>query len=187
MAEANGSKGQIAVLDPQLAGYGTQTITPETLDVGRLVNRLHAVVHDRTITPTTFTSTSAAIAEADLPVAVGTGGVLRTQIPWTNAYGIDVVGGEVWVGSSGQLAKLALQTIGSAADLIAPVATQIAGPAESEGRVDVMLYNPTDTPIAGEALYLLFHITVSRPSAHLAGWKRDEVSRDDSHPPRTRY
>ena len=154
VAEANGSKGQIAVLDPQLAGYGTQTITPETLDVGRLVNRLHAVVHDRTITPTTFTSTSAAIAEADLPVAVGTGGVLRTQIPWTNAYGIDVVGGEVWVGSSGQLAKLALQTIGSAADLVAPVATQIAGPAESEGRVDVMLYNPTDTPIAGEALYL---------------------------------
>ena len=34
------------------------------------------------------------------------------------------------------------------------MATQIAGPAESEGRVDIMLYNPSDTPIAGEALYL---------------------------------
>jgi streptogramin lyase len=154
VAEAAGSKGQIAVLDPLLAGFGTRTIEPQTLEVRTIVNALKAVVHDRTITPTTFASSPEAIAAADLKVTVGVGGVLRTEIPWTNAYGIDVVGGEVWVGSSGKLARLALQTIGGASDLVAPVATQLAGPVESEGRVDIMLYNPTDTPIAGEALYL---------------------------------
>jgi len=154
VTEAAGTKGEIVVLDPVLAAFGTRTIEPETLEVHAIVNARTAVVHDRTITPTTFTSSPEAIAAADLVVSAGVGGVLRTEIPWTNAYGIDVVGGEVWVGSSGQLAKLALQTIGGASDLIAPVATQLAGPVESEGRVDIMLYNPTDTPIAGEALYL---------------------------------
>jgi streptogramin lyase len=154
VAEAAGSNGQIAVLDPVLASFGTRTIEPETLEVHELVNARPAVVHDRTITPTTFASSPAAIAATDLTVSAGVSGVLRTQIPWTNAYGIEVVGGEVWVGSSGNLARLELQTIGGASDLVAPVATQLAGPAESEGRVDIMLYNPTDTPIAGEALYL---------------------------------
>jgi streptogramin lyase len=154
VTEAAGSKGQIAVLDPLLAGFGTHTIEPETLAVRTIVNARHAVVHDRTITPTTFASSPETIAAADLVVSIGASGVLRTEIPWTNAYGIDVVGGEVWVGSSGKLAKLTLQTIGGASDLIAPVATQLAGPAESEGRVDIMLYNPSDTPIAGQALYL---------------------------------
>ena len=154
VAEASGSKGQIAVLDPLLAGFGTRTIEPQTLEVHTLVNARKAVVHDRTITPTTFASSPEAIAPADLKVTVGVGGVLRTEIPWTNAYGIEVVGGEVWVGSSGKLARLELQTIGGASDLVAPVATQLAGPVESEGRVDIMLYNPSDTPIAGQALFL---------------------------------
>jgi sugar lactone lactonase YvrE len=154
VTEAAGSNGQIAVLDPLLAGVGTRTIVPETLEVHPLVNARPAVVHDRTITPTTFASSPEAIAATDLPVSLGIGGILRTQIPWTNAYGIEVVGGEVWVGSSGKLARLELQTIGGPSDLVAPVATQLAGPVESEGRVDIMLYNPTDTPIAGEALYL---------------------------------
>jgi streptogramin lyase len=154
VAEATGSKGQIAVLDPLLAGFGTSTIEPETLVVRTLVNARHAVVHDRTITPTTFASSPEAIPAADLKVTAGVSAVLRTEIPWTNAYGIDVVGGEVWVGSSGKLARLELQTIGGASDLVAPVATQLAGPVESEGRVDIMLYNPTDTPIAGQALFL---------------------------------
>jgi len=153
VAEATGSKGQIAVLDPLLAGFGTSTIQPETLVVRTVVNARHAVMHDRTITPTTFASSPEAIAGADLKVTLGIG-VLRTEIPWTNAYGIEVVGGEVWVGSSGKLAKLDLQTIGGASDLIVPVATQLAGPVESEGRVDIMLYNPSDTPISGQALFL---------------------------------
>ncbi|HEX9287553.1 MAG TPA: hypothetical protein VF999_09840 [Thermoanaerobaculia bacterium] len=154
VTEAPGTNGQIAVLDPLLAGYTTRTIESETLEVRPLANARKAVVRDRTITPTTFASGSEEIPAADLKVNVGIGGVLRTEIPWTNAYGIDVVGGEVWVGSNGKLAKVVLQTIGGASDLIAPVATQLAGPAESEGRVDITLYNPSDTPIAGQALYL---------------------------------
>ncbi len=154
VTEAAGSKGQIAVLDPRLAGGTTRTLEPQTLDVGSLVNTRAAVVHDRTAIRSTFTSPPVAIPAADLPVALGIGGILRTQLPWTNAYGIDVVGGEVWVGSAGRVAELTLQTVGSAADLIAPVATQLAGAADVEGRIDVTLYNPSDTPISGDLLYL---------------------------------
>jgi len=154
VAEANGANGQIAVLDPRLAGATPRTIEPETLEVRPLVNTREAVIHDRTAIRTTFASPPETIPAADLVVNVGGGGILRTQLPWTNAYGIEVVGGEVWVGSTGKLAHLELQTIGGAADLVAPVATQLAGAADVEGRVDVTLYNPSDTPISGELLYL---------------------------------
>jgi streptogramin lyase len=154
VAEAAGANGQIAVLDPLLAGFATQTVEPQTIEVGRLVNSRSAEIRERTVTPTTFSSPPEEIAAADLSVSGGVGGILRTEIPWTNAYGIDVVGGEVWVGSTGKLARVVLQTIGGASDLVAPVATQLAGPADQEGRVDVTLYNPTDTPISGELLYL---------------------------------
>jgi streptogramin lyase len=154
VAEANGSNGQIAVLDPRLAGGTSRTIEPETLEAHPLVNTREAVIHDGTAIVTTFASPPEAIAPADLVVNVGGGGILRTQLPWTNAYGIDVVGGEVWVGSAGNLAHLQLQTIGGATDLVAPVATQLAGAADVESRIDVVLYNPSDTPISGELLYL---------------------------------
>ncbi len=154
VAEANGANGQIAVLDPRLVGATPRTIEPETLEAHPLLNTREAVIHDSTAIQTTFASPPEAIPPADLVVNVGGGGILRTQLPWTNAYGIEVVGGEVWVGSAGNLAHLVLQTIGGATDLVAPVATQLAGPADAEGRVDVTLYNPSDTPIAGELLYL---------------------------------
>jgi hypothetical protein len=154
VAEANGANGQIAVLDPRLAGATSRTVEPETLEARPLVNTREAVIHDSTAIRTTFASPPVAIPPADLVVNVGGGGILRTQLPWTNAYGIDVVGGEVWVGSAGNLAHLELQTIGGATDLVAPVATQVAGAADVESRVDVALYNPSDTPISGELLYL---------------------------------
>jgi streptogramin lyase len=154
VTEAAGSNGQIAVLDPRLAGAAPRSIEPETLEVRDLVNTRPAVVHDRTAIQTTFASPPEAIPAADLPVNVGIGGILRTQLPWTNAYGIEVVGGEVWVGSTGKLARLVLQTVGGGADLVAPVATQLAGAADVESRIDVVLYNPSDTPISGDILYL---------------------------------
>ena len=153
-AEANGGNGQIAVLDPRIAVGSVRTLEPQTVLVGRLPNTSEAKVHDRTAIQTTFASPPEAIPPADLVVNVGGGGILRTQLPWTNAYGIDVVGGEVWVGSAGNLAHLVLQTIGGATDLVAPVATQLAGAADGEGRVDVTLYNLSDLPISGELLYL---------------------------------
>jgi hypothetical protein len=154
VAEANGANGQIAVLDPRIAVGLAGTLEPQTIDVGRLVNTREAVVHDRTAIQTTFTSPPEAIPAADLVVNVGGGGILRTQLPWTNAYGIQVVGGEVWVGSAGNLAHLVLQTIGGPTDLVAPAATQLAGAADVESRIDVVLYNPSDTPITGDLLYL---------------------------------
>jgi streptogramin lyase len=154
VTEAAGSNGQIAVLDPRLAGATPRTLEPETLQVRPLVNTRAAVIHDRTAIRTTFASPPVAIPAADIPVNVGIGGILRTQLPWTNAYGIEVVGGEVWVGSAGKLAHLVLQTIGGPADLVAPVATQLAGAADVESRIDVTLYNPSDTPISGDLLYL---------------------------------
>ena len=154
VAEAAGSNGQIAVLDPRLAGGTPRTIEPETLESHPLVNTRAAVVHDRTAIRTTFASPPVAIPAADIPVNLGIGGILRTQLPWTNAYGIEVVGGEVWVGSAGKLAHLVLQTVGGAEDLVAPVATQLGGAADVESRIDVTLYNPSDTAISGELLYL---------------------------------
>jgi streptogramin lyase len=154
VAEANGTNGQIAVLEPTLAVSIVRTLEPQTVDVGTLVNVRRASVRDYTVTSTTFASSPEGIPAADLKVTAGIAGILRTEIPWTNAYGIDVVGGEVWVGSKGKLARLVLQTVGTSSDLVAPAATQLAGTTDKESRVDIMLHNSGDVPIAGEALYL---------------------------------
>lgn len=154
VTEASGGNGQIAVLEPLLAARAERTIEPVTLEVGSIVNGRRATIRDTTITPTTVAVSPEQIPAEDLEVTASLSGILRTEIPWTNAFGIEVVGGEVWVGSSGRLARVVLQTIGSESDRSAPVATQLAGPVETEGRVDITLSNLGDTAIAGEALYL---------------------------------
>jgi streptogramin lyase len=155
VSEASGGNGQIALLDPALAtGASPPPLVPETLEVHPLVNPRKAIVRDYTVTPTTFGSVAEAIPAADLKVSAGAPGILRTEIPWQNAYGIDVSGGEVWVGTTGRLARVLPQTVGTASDLVAPAASQRAGATDQEVRVDMMLYNASDTPIAGEALYL---------------------------------
>lgn len=154
VAEADGGNGQIAVLEPLLASRAERTLEPLTLEVASIVNARRATIRDTTITPTTFAAPPHEIPAADLKVTTSLSGILRTEFPWTSAYGIAVVGGEVWVGSNGRLARIVLQTIGTESDLSAPVATQLAGPAETEGRVDITLSNLGDTAIAGEALFL---------------------------------
>jgi hypothetical protein len=154
VTEANGANGQIALLDPNLSTATVTVLEPQTLDVGRLVNSRRAIVRDYTITPTTFASAAAAIPAEDLKVGTGVPGILRTEVPWQNAYGIDVVDGEVWVGTAGRLAHVQLQTVGAASDLVAPVASQRTGTATTETRVDIMLHNAGDEPISGELLYL---------------------------------
>ena len=154
VTEADGGNGQVAVLEPLLAARAERTLEPVTLEVGSIVNGLRATIRDTTITPTTAAAPPEEIPTEDLEVTASLSGILRTEIPWTSSYGIEVVGGEVWVGSNGRLARVVLQTIGSDSDRSAPVATQVAGPAESEGRVDITLSNLGETAIAGEALYL---------------------------------
>jgi streptogramin lyase len=154
VAEANGGNGQIAVLDPTFVNSTPRTIVPQTLEVRALVNGRRAAVREYTITPVTFASAPESIPPADLKVAAGAAGILRTEVPWQNTYGIDVVGGEVWVGTAGRLAHVVLQTVGAASDLVAPAVSQRAGAADVEVRVDMVLHNAGDVPIAGEALYL---------------------------------
>jgi streptogramin lyase len=154
VSEADGGNGQVAVLEPLLASRADRTLEPVTLAVGSIVNGRSATIRDTTITPTTIAVAPEEIPADDLPVTTSLAGILRTEIPWTSSYGITVVGGEVWIGSNGRLAKVVLQTIGDESDLAAPVATQLAGPVETEGRVDVTLSNLGDATIDGEALYL---------------------------------
>jgi hypothetical protein len=154
VAEATGRNGQIAVLDPSFTNSAVTTLTPQTLDVGSLANVRKAKVREYTVAPTTFASPPATIPVADLKVASGVPGILRTEVPWQNAYGIDVVRGEVWVGTAGRVAHVRLQTIGSETDLVAPAATQLGGAADAESRIDILLHNTSDQPIAGEALYI---------------------------------
>ena len=154
VTEADGGNGQVAVLEPLLAARAERTIEPQTLAVGSIVNGRRATLRDSTITPTTIAASAEQIETDDLPVTASLSGILRTEIPYSSAYGIEVVGGEVWIGSNGRLAKVVLQTIGTDSDLAAPVASQLAGPVETEGRVDITLSNLGDTTITGEALYL---------------------------------
>ena len=154
VTEADGGNGQVAVLEPLLAARAERTLEPQTLAVGSIVNGRRATIRDTTIVPTTVAATPETIPADDLEVTTSLSGILRTEIPYPSAYGITVVGGEVWIGSNGRLAKVVLQTIGSDTDLAAPVATQLAGPVETEGRVDITLSNLGDTAITGEALYL---------------------------------
>lgn len=154
VAEAPGTNGNIAVLDPALAISSTRQLTAQTNDVGASTNRRRAEIRDTTITPTTFGTTSDPVPEADLKVTSTAPGILRTEIPSRNAYGIDVEGGVVWVGSEGRVARLLLQTIGTAADLAVPVASQFTGPEDSQIRVQITLHNRGSQPITGDALYL---------------------------------
>lgn len=154
VTEADGGNGQVAVLEPLLASRVERTIEPRTLVVASIVNARRATIRDSTITPTTVAVSAEQIETDDLPVTTSLAGILRTEIPYPSAYGIEVVGGEVWIGSNGRLAKVVLQTIGGDSDLAAPVASQLAGPVETESRVEITLSNLGDTPIVGEALYL---------------------------------
>jgi streptogramin lyase len=154
VTEASGGNGRVALLDPRVAAFVTGTVPAQNSLVLRLVHSPSARVRDYTVTPTTFDSGPEPIPPDDLEVTSGSPGVLRTEIPWQNAYGIAVSKGEVWVGTAGHVVHLALQTIGTATDLVAPVATQLAGDANSESRVDILLHNSSDETIAGEILYI---------------------------------
>ncbi len=154
VAEAFGDNGRVVVLDPLLAVGSTAVLPSETLTVGAAPNKLPALIHDSTITPTTFTSTVAGMAATDLLTTNPLPGFLRTQFPFINAYGIRVAGGAVWVGSATVLARLVINTIGSPSDLTVPVAAEFGVSPGDRIVTDVTLYNRGDAPISGDILYL---------------------------------
>lgn len=154
VSERPGVNGDVVVLDPALAAGSATTLTPETLTVGAVVNGFAAKIRDTTITPTTYTSTSAPIAAADLTTAVISPGTLQTHYTNNNGYGISAAGGHVWVGSDGKLIKLVLQSIGEAADVTVPVVAQFGVSPGPRIQTDLTLYNRGSTALSGEALYL---------------------------------
>jgi hypothetical protein len=119
-----------------------------------LVNQLATTTRDTTIVPTTFTTTAAAIAPADLTITIAGGGMLRTQFPSVNAFGLSAAGGGVWVGTDGNLARLSLQTIGGDTDLTVPVAAQFGVSPGPRIGIDITLTNRGTAAIEGDALYL---------------------------------
>jgi sugar lactone lactonase YvrE len=154
VAAAPDANGRVVVLDPQITvGLGAQ-LTPETLTVGASPNPLPAKIIDSTITPTTFTSTVDSFAATDLVTTTVGPGMLRTEFPSRNAYGIGVAGGTVWVGSDALLARLVLQTIGAASDLTTPVAAVFGVSPGTRITTDATLYNRGSAVVSGNVLFL---------------------------------
>jgi streptogramin lyase len=146
---------EVSALDPALAIPVTSgVVTPLTLDVVPTTLLQRVVVRNSTIAPTTFASPPQVLAPGDLTQSSPQPGILTTTFPSTNGYGIKVSGGIVWVGTTGKLAMLNLQSIGGAADLSVPVATSLAGPADSKIAIQLTLSNLGSSPITGDALYL---------------------------------
>jgi streptogramin lyase len=169
VAEAAGDNGRVVVLDPLLAAGSTVVLQPETLTVGAAPNKLPALIHDSTITPTVFTSTASGIAASDLVTTTTFPGLLRTQFPFVNAYGIRVAGGVVWVGSASVLARLVIQAIGSPSDLTVPVAVEFGVSPGERIVTDVTLFNRGDAPISGDILYLYSPATFAASKSYTVG------------------
>ena len=155
ISEQTQTKGIVAVLDPVIAFGSPELLSPVTNTVSNVVNQRSAVIRDSTAVVSTFASTRATVAASDVTVAPTTIGVLQTQFPSTNAYGIAATPGGVWVGSEGLLLFVALQTVGNAEDPAVPVAAQF-GLAPGE-RIDLetTFYNKGSSPLTIDALYML--------------------------------
>jgi streptogramin lyase len=152
---ATQSQSAVMALDPGLSiPADTRTLTPLTLDVVSATLVAPVVVRNSTIVPTTFASPAEAATPSELTQSSPQPGVLTTDFPSTSNYCIAVAGGIVWVGTGGKLAMLNLQTVGGAADLSVPVATSLAGPADSKIAIQLTLSNLGSAPITGDALYL---------------------------------
>ena len=154
ISEAPDANGRVVVLDPQLAAAVGGSLTPVTLTVGASPNALKAKLIDSTITPTVFTSTVSSFAGSDLVTTSVVPGMLRTEFPSRNAYGIGIAGGTIWVGSDALLARLVLQTIGAASDLTAPVAAVFGVSPGTRITTDATLYNRGGAVVSGDVLYL---------------------------------
>ncbi len=153
VSEAPGTNGRVAVLDPSLATQTVTTLTPETLTVGAVTNKLKGLILDSVITPTTFTATPQDLPASDLTLTSTSLGILRLQYGLGNAYGISAQGGVIWVGADGGIQRLVLQTIGSGSDLTTPVAAS-RGILGTRIKTDITLFNRGTAPIAGDILFL---------------------------------
>jgi streptogramin lyase len=143
----------VSVLDPaDNASIPTQ-LTSATATV-LSSDAVPAVPRDLTITPTTFDTAATQITASTIVVSAPSLGTLTTTLDSTAGYGITVKDGAVWMGTDGKLARMTLQTIGTAPDLTVPSALNAAGPANNKVRSDVTVANVGTGQIAGDFLYL---------------------------------
>lgn len=150
------SAAAVNVIDPSLGAPFRATLVPLELEVRSTESLLQVFNRTFPVEPTTFETEATVLPEADFRVSSNASfpGTLVTQVPVTQAYGIDVDGGQVWFGAGGNLVRVALQTIGGPTDRAVPVASSAAGPPNDRIRIDITLSNAGNAAIAGEALYM---------------------------------
>jgi streptogramin lyase len=166
VSQQTGGNGRVALLDPRVAAFSSQTLTAVTLpylgnideaptgERGVVSNLPRPVaIRESEITPIDFNSVPASLLAADLTVTSATAGILVLEYTKTNAYGLKVDGGAVWVGTNGHVVRLVPQTIGGATDQTLPVALQLGTAPVDVVRVNLTLHNRGSAPISGSALY----------------------------------
>jgi len=154
VTEAPSANGAIVVLDPTLAGGIGSPLTSQTLAVAGVANVLPAKIRDSTITPTVFTGTPEFFAPSDLVTTADAPGFLRVVFPSTNAYGLAVDGGTIWVGSESLIAKLVIQAIGDDTNYTVPVAAEFGVSPGDRISTDAVLSNRGTANISGDILFL---------------------------------
>jgi streptogramin lyase len=134
---------QVTVIDPAVAAISIATNTaPQELTVGSTISPVPATVRTTPIVPTDFTSAPTVIDPASFTqTLVGPAGIVTTTFPSSNTYGITIVGGRMWVGTDGQLAVINLQAAGGPTDVAVPIATAVAGAADSKVEISTTLSN----------------------------------------------
>ncbi|HEY2797351.1 MAG TPA: hypothetical protein VGK26_05630 [Thermoanaerobaculia bacterium] len=145
-----------SILDPRVGFPVPQTLTPQTLAVGKTEETIPVQILQSVIAPTTFDSPETAIDPAKINIVNGgaIGSLTVNLTALTHTYGITLDGGYVWFGVDGQLVRVVPQTIGGTTDQSVPVALTQNGPADNKIRVDVTVSNRGTSQIRGDALYL---------------------------------
>jgi sugar lactone lactonase YvrE len=151
VTQQTGGNGLLSIVDPRVAPYTVQTITPVDLVVAPPLARPNGSLRTSVITPVTFTPTNAQFASSDLVVTLSVPGILFVQWASPNAYGLVVDGGAFWAGSDGFLVNIVPQTLGGPTDQTIPIALQIGSPPADAVGVDLTLYNKGSTTISGTA------------------------------------
>jgi streptogramin lyase len=154
VSEAAGDNGRVVAFDPMFAGFSFGTLVPRTLDVSNIPDLRKATIRDSTAVVSTFTSTRTDAAASDVKITNDAPGLVRTQFPSTNAYGLTATGRGVWVGSQTRLVHIQEPTIGTPGDLSALAAAQFGISPGARIQSDVTLVNRGSGVVAGDAVFL---------------------------------
>lgn len=155
VSEAAGDNGRVVAFDPSYASFSFATLTPEMLDVSSIPNARAATIRDTTAIVSNFTSTRADAAVADVKISNDAFGLVRTQFPATNGYGVTVGASGVWVGSQTRLVRIQQPTLGSPGDLTSVAAAQFGVPgAPVRIETEATLVNRGSATVSGDAVFL---------------------------------